>query len=286
MSNVSPHELRRGRRIGIRAAAVVGLLLFGLFFGVVAAEVVGIIQPGTEGSPSDPPPSETARFGAAHPGELVHGVGALALLALGVVGLVGLIASPESRGFAYQLLGVTVAVAVSLPFAGNPDNVGGQAGPIDPLLLLLILPSVVAALIAIPWRGLTARLARPELLLLAALAAVPVFSYGIDQALLQRGSFPPTADPHHNAHWWVMGIVAFAVALVTAASSLPGRRWVWGPTLAGLASLGVGTASIVAPAAASSVATGWAVAAIVWGGATLWFSWSATSTAGRPSRRR
>ena len=37
----------------------------------------------------------------------------------------------------------------------------------------------------------------------------PAAWYGVDQALLQRNTFPPTADPHHNGHWWVMAIVAF-----------------------------------------------------------------------------
>lgn len=266
----SEHHLGRGRRLAVRVLAGLGLLVFGFFFSIVAAEVVGVIEPGRVGSPDDPPPSAAARFGAAHPGEAVHAVGALSVLALGASGLVALIVRPERSGSAYQVLAVMVGVLVTLPLVGDPNNVGGQAGWIDPLLLVLTVPSLVAALLASPWRapGPT----RPRLLVLAAIAAVPAAWYGVDQALLQRNTFPPTADPHHNAHWWAMAIFATIAVLVVAAATLPGRRRPWGGALAGAAVVAFGVASVVDPAAASAVPTGWAIAAALWGAVVGWLA--------------
>lgn len=254
------------RRLAVRILAGLGLVLFGLFFSMIAAEAMGVTEPGAEGSPEDPPPSAAARLGASRPGEAVHVVGALGVLLIGGSGLVGLMAKPQSSGYSYQVLAGMAGVSLTLPIVGNPDNVGGQAGWIDPVLLVLVLPPVTAALLAKPWRRWRSREGwRPRFLLLAAIGAIPATWYGIDQTLLQRNTFPPTADPHHNAHWWVMGIVAFMVVLVVAATALAGVGWRLGPRVAGLAAAAVGVASLIASSSASAVWWGWAVAAVVWG---------------------
>jgi hypothetical protein len=263
----------RGRRLTVRIVAMLGLLLFGFFFSIVALNTLGIVPSGAEGSPDDPPPSAEALFGAAHPGEAVHAVGAVAVVVIGASGLVAMIVRPERPGHAYQVLAAMAGVLLTLPVVGDPDNVGGQAGRIDPFLLLVVVPAVVAALLAAPWRrrGSDDR-SRIRLLALAAIGAIPAAWYGVDQALFQRNTFPPTADPHHNAHWWAMAILAFMVILVMAAAALPGRGWRLGATLAAAAAGGVGVASLVAGSAASSVPTVGAVAAIAWGLAGLWLS--------------
>jgi hypothetical protein len=268
----SDDHLGRGRKLGVRIAAVVGLLLFLVFFGVVAADTVGLIDPSAVGSPDDPPPSAAARYGAAHPGDAVHAAGAISVLALGAWGLLALIAWPERSGAAYQVLAVTVGVLITLPIVGDPNNVGGQAGWIDPLLAILVVPSLVTALLASPWRARSSGPGRPRLLLLAAIVAVPAAWYGVDQALLQRDTFPPTADPHHNAHWWVMATSAAMTVLVVAAAGLPRRRWPWGAVIAGAAAVAVGVASIADQGAASALAIGWALPAVVWGAVTAWLA--------------
>lgn len=266
----SEHGFTRGRKVGIRIAAGLGLILFTFFFSVVAAEAMDIIQGGAEGSPDDPPPSAAARFGAAHPGEAVHVAGALSVLAIGGSGLVALIARPERSGFAYQVLAAMISVVATLPLVGDPDNFGGQAGSIDPVFLVLVIPSIVASLLALPWGDWRSGDARPRFLVLAAVAAVPAAWYGVDQALMQRNTLPPTADPHHNAHWWVMAAVAFMVVLVTAAAALPGRGWRLGAFLAGASSFAVGVGSVLEESAASAVSIGWALAAMLWGVVTVW----------------
>jgi hypothetical protein len=265
--------LSRGRRLAVRIIAVLGLLLFSFFFSIVALNTLGVVPSGAEGSPDDPPPSAEARFGAAHPGEAVHAVGAIAVVVIGASGLVAMIVRPERPGYAYQVLAAMTGVLLTLPIVGDPDNVGGQAGSIDPVLLLVIVPALVAALLAAPWRrrGSDNRW-RTRLLALAAIGAIPAAWYGVDQALFQRNTFPPTADPHHNAHWWAMAIIAFMVMLVMAEAALPGRGWRLGATLAAAAAGGVGVASLMAGSAASAVPTVWAVAAIAWGFAGLWLS--------------
>lgn len=272
----------RGRKLGIRISAVVGVVLFLLFFGVVTAEVLGLVEAGSVGSPSDPPPSADARYGAAHPGEAAHAAGAIAVLVIGVAGLVALIARPERAGAAYHVLAVTAGVVVTLPIVGDPNNVGGQAGPIDPLLLILIVPSIVAALLASPWRDRASGPARPRLLLLALVAAVPAAWYAVDQALIQRNTFPPTADPHHNAHWWVMSIVAIVAVLLVVAAALPGRKWSWGAVLAGVAAIAAGAASLIERSAASALPVGWAIAAVAWGAVMVWLAAYSRSRSRQP----
>ena len=269
------------RKLAVRILAALGVVLFGFFFSMIAAETLGVIEPGAEGSPEDPPASAAARLGASRPGEAVHAAGALGVLLIGGSGLVGLMAKPQSSGYSYQVLAGMSGVLLTLPIVGNPNNVGGQAGWIDPVLLVFVLPPIAAALLAKPWRhwrlreGLT-----PRFLFLAAIGAIPATWYGVDQALLQRNTFPPTADPHHNAHWWVMGIVAFMAVLVVAAAALPsvGRRL--GALVAALAAAGVGVASLIASSSASAVWWGWAIAAVVWGLVGIGF------TVRRPARER
>lgn len=73
--------LTRGRRLAIRVVGAIGVLLLA-FFSIVALNVLGVVASGTEGAPDDPAPSVEARYGAAHPGEAVHAVGAVALVAI------------------------------------------------------------------------------------------------------------------------------------------------------------------------------------------------------------
>lgn len=267
-----PHErFTLGRRLGVRIPVALGLVLITFFFSMVAAETLGVVQPGSEGSPDDPLPSAAARLGASRPGEAVHLSGTLAVLAVAGSGLVGLIARPERSGYSYQVLAAMTAVLLTLPLVGNPDNYGGQAGWIDPVLLIFVLPPIAAALLARPWRHRrSAGPWRPRLLVLAAIAAIPAAWYGVDQALMQRNTFPPTADPHHNAHWWAMAILAFMVVLVMAATAVPSSGWRLGPRVAGLAAIAVGAASLLAASSASAVWPGWAIAAIVWGLVAIW----------------
>lgn len=266
-------RFKSGRRLGVRILAGLGLVLFALFFSMIAAESLGVIEPGTEGSPEDPPPSAAARLGASRPGEAVHVAGALGVLLVGGSGLVGLMARPERSGYSYQVLAGMSGVLLTLPLVGDPDNLGGQAGWIDPVLLVLVLPSVGAALLATPWRRRrSAEGWRPRFLGLAAIAAIPAAWYGVDQALLQRSTFPPTADPHHNGHWWVMAIVAFMVVLSVAAAALPSVGWRLGARVASLAALAIGAASLIAISAASALWWGWAIAAVAWGLLGIWFT--------------
>ncbi len=205
--------LSRGRRLAVRVVAVLGLLLFSFFFSIVALNTLATVRAGAEGSPEDPPPSAEARFGAAHPGEAVHAAGAVAVVAIGASGLVALIARPERPRHAYQVLASMTAVLLTLPVVGDPDNVGGQAGPVDPFLLVVVAPAVVAALLAAPWRRRDSEKGwRPRLLVLAAIGVIPAAWYGVEQALVQRNTFPPTADPQALEQGWAIAAIAWGVA--------------------------------------------------------------------------
>jgi hypothetical protein len=254
-----------GRRLAVRLLAILGFALFALFFGAIAAETMDIVQAGAEGSPNDPPPSAAARFGAAHPGEAVHIAGVLSILFIVESGLIGLVVRPHQSAFAYQVLAAMLGILVTLPIVGDPNNYGGQAGPIDPALLILIVPSTVAALVALPWSRWRDGEARRAFLFVAAIGAIPATWYGVNQALMQRDTFPPTADPHHNAHWWSTAIIAFMAWLVVAAAAAPSRGWRIGAVGASVAAIGMGLTSIIDGSAASSFPLVWGIASVAWG---------------------
>ena len=265
--------MTRGRSISVRVLAALALVTYSLLFLFVAAEASGVVTSSPVGSPEDPPPSPEALAGAAAPGEHVHLLGALGVLALGISSLVALLLRPERTAAARQVLAAALAVLVVVPLVGNPDNVGGQAGVVDPAFLVLAVPPLLAALVAGPFRGIRSGSSQPLLAILAA-AALPVAAWwGVGQALNQRNTFPPTADPHHQAHWYAMAVFAFAVVLVAAAAAFGGRGWRLGATTAGLSAMAFGLTSFAAPDAASAIAPVWAVVAVAWGGAVLSATW-------------
>jgi hypothetical protein len=159
---VSITSFSKSRRVTIRSLAVVGLLLFGFISFIVIADAAGLIESAREGEPGDPPPSKEALAGAAAPGESVHLVGGLALLAIGGSGLIALIGKPERSGTALQVAAVMTGILITAPLVGDPDNVGGMAGPIDPLFVIVALPGLVAAILAKPWRDGWAFRRRPS----------------------------------------------------------------------------------------------------------------------------
>ena len=259
----------KSRSITIRSLAILGLLLVGFISFIVTADAAGIIESAREGEPGDPPPSEEAIAGAEAPGESIHLVGGLVLFAIGGSGLITLIARPEHGGTALQVAAVMTGILITTPIVGDPDNVGGMAGTIDPLFLIVALPGLIAAILAKPWREVRASTRRLSILMLAAIGAIPIVWYGVVQALMQRNTFPPSADPHHNAHWWAMSALAFAGILVLIGAGLGLRGWRVGATAVGLSGVAFGAASLVAPDAASAVSLLWSIASILWGLAVL-----------------
>lgn len=262
-------ELGRGRRLAVRMLAVLGLLTFSFMLVFVATDAMGRVGQEAELVPAE---SSEAQIGAAHPGESVHIVGAIAAVALGASGLVGLIVRPQRAGSATQTGAVAVAMLIATVVVGNPDNHGGQAGLVDPAFAIMAVPPLAAALVATPWRGWSRGGLNMRLLLLAAVA-LPGLWYAFDQGLMQRHTWPPLADPHHQAHWYAMSVLAFMTVLVIAGTSLTGRGWRTAAFTAGAAATAVGTVSLLTPAAASALHPAWAAAATIWGLAVLAVTW-------------
>lgn len=278
--------MSRGRAIAVRVLALVGLLSFSLMFVVVASEAAGVISMEPVGAPDDPPPSEAARQGATAPQEAVHVAGALAALAVGATGLIALVIRPDRAGSSYQVVSAAVGLLGVSPIVGNPDNYGGQAGAVDPAFVALAVPPLLAGLVGAPWReGVTRANTRP-VLLLAAIALAPLVAFGVDQALLQRNTFPPTADPHHQAHWFAMASFAFVVVLVVATAALGATGWRLAATAASLSVVAVAVTSIANPDAASSFGRGWGGAALLWGAAVLAAVFSSAARSGAAVQRQ
>lgn len=259
------------RKVAVRLLAVVSLLSFNFMFVFVAAEAAGVISVEPVASADDPLPSDAARKGAAAPDETVHVAGALAVMTIGATGVGALLIRPQRPGSSYHVLSAAIGLLSVLPIVGNPDNYGGQAGVVDPAFAVLAVPPLLAGVAAAPWRArATARVSRP-MLILAAIGALPLVVYGIDQALMQRNTYPPVADPHHQAHWFAMAVFAFVVALVVATASIRATGWRLAAAVAALGVLAVAIASIADGDAASSFGRIGGVAAAIWAAAVLGF---------------
>jgi hypothetical protein len=257
-------EFGRGRRWSVRVLALAGLLTFGFMLAFVVGDAAGWVGPVKD---LVPPGSPEAAYGAARPGEAVHLVGAASALTIAAVGLLGLALRPERDGAAYHTLAMTVALLAVLPIMGDPDNHGGQGLLVDPAFAVFAVPPMAAALLAVPWRhGLRVR--RPGYLVLAGLG-LPALWYGTGQALLQRNTWPPLADPHHQAHWYAMALLSFVALAVMASAAWADRGWRPAALSAAAAAASVGIVSLASPEAASALAPAWAAAALLWGVAVL-----------------
>jgi hypothetical protein len=259
----------KSRDLTIRSFAGLGVLLVGFILFVVIADAARTDHSAPEEEPGDPPPSKEALAGAESPGESIHLVGGLGLLAIAGSGLTVAFAKPERSGTALQVAAVMIGILITAPIIGDPDNRGGMAAPIDPLFVMVALPGLLAAVVAKPWRDLAASKRRTHILSLARLGAIPITWYGVGQALIQRNTFPPNADPHHNAHWWAMSALAFAGILVLSGAGLGLRGWRVGAATVGLSGIAFGIASSVAVETASTVSLPWSIATILWSLAVL-----------------
>lgn len=265
----STAELGRARRFAVRVLAALGLLTFSFMLVFVATDAIGRVGQEPELVPAE---SREAEIGASYPGEAVHIVGAIAAVTIGASGLVGLIVRPQRAGSATQTGAAAVAMLMTTVVVGNPDNHGGQAGLIDPAFAIMALPPLAAALVAAPWRGWTRAVVNRRLLVLAAVALGGLW-YGFDQGLMQRNTWPPMADPHHQAHWYAMSVLAFTVVLVIAGASSGGRGWRTAAVTAGTGAAAVGAVSLFVPGSASALHPVWAAAAAAWGVVVLWETW-------------
>lgn len=250
----------------MRGLALLGLVTFGFIPAFVLRDAVGrvgakqvMVEPG----------SREASIGADHPGETVHIAGALATLVIGGAGLVGLVWRPERDGSAWQTIATAIAMLASAGLAGDPDNYGGQGLLFDPLFAVIALPPLAAGLTARPWRLRTAGwIERPRYLGLAGLA-LPALWYGFGQGLMQRNTWPPLADPHHQAHWYTMSQLAFLVVLVVATAGLSDRGWGPAAATSAVAAIVLAVASLLSVDAASALSTPWSIVVLLWGLATL-----------------
>ncbi len=216
--------------------------------------------------------------------EMVHTLAALAFTAALLVGLATQLVRPVDHiaGF-WQVVAGILAVMVVAAIVGNPNNVGGQAGVFDWTYLIFFLPLFL--LLALhPAGRMLFRGGSPNLLLLALVlvAAVPLVLYGIDQALIQRNSWPPKSDPHHNAHWFTMAELAFAIVLVGLVAALGIRGWTVAAWAAGGMAVVFGVSSAVWSDAASSAGVLSGVVAAAGGASFLAIALGASASRRRP----
>lgn len=254
-------SLGRGRRVAVRSVAALALVAFNFMLVFVLTDAIGRVG---QAQDLEPPGSAEARYGADHPGETVHIVGAAAALVVGVGGLAGLVVRPQRAGSATHAGLAAAGWLLVSAVVGDPDNHGGLAGPVDVAFLVLALPALLAAVLAAPWRAWPGGTWRPEFLFVA-LVGAPWLWHALQQGLMQRYTWPPMADPHHQAHWFVMSLIAAMTVLLAAGASLPGRGWRVAAVLSGISAAGLAVASLTGPQSASALRPAWAAGALLWG---------------------
>lgn len=259
-------RLGRGRRIAVRLLAVLALLSFNFLLIFVFSDAVGRLG---EVQELERPGSVQARIGAEHPGEAVHIVGAAAAVVFGVTGLAGLAVRPERAGSATHAGLAAVGWLLASAVVGDPDNHGGHVAPIDLAFVGLAVPALLAAFLAAPWRSWRAGRAPRHKFLLVALVGAPWLWHGVQQGLMQRHTWPPLADPHHQAHWFATSLIAFLIVLVVAGGSLAGDGWRLATITAGTSAVAIAVASVASPDSASALHPAWAAGALLWGFAVL-----------------
>ncbi len=186
--------------------------------------------------------------------EAIHVGAAIGMTTLLVGSIIALPSRRLGAAAAAQALAVAVAILLAAAIVGDPDNVGGQAGPFDPVFAIVVAPILGLA----AWRLRHARCgAGPDpalsLVVVALVAAVPLGWYGLEAALEQRNSFPPVSDPHHNGHWLAVALMAFALPLTGLAAAFRLRGWRLMAGAVAATGAGFGIAAMVWPTASSSV---------------------------------
>lgn len=256
----------RGRVVAVRVLGVVALVTAGFLPMFAAFDAYSRVG---ESQVLEPAGSPEAEYGAAHPSEGVHIPAFAAMTVIAATGLLGLIVNPRRAGSATHAGAVGLAMLLVAPIVGDPDNHGGQGLFVDPLVVAVAVPVLIVTAVAVPWREWSRRgLKRPGLLLLAALA-LPFLWYGIDQGLLQRNTWPPLADPHHQAHWMVMAQLAFAIPLTTAGAALSGRGWRTATATAALGALAIAASSMLIQDAGSAIPAWLAAGGVLWAATVL-----------------
>lgn len=145
---------------------------------------------------------------------------------------------------------------------------GGNARVLQPPWLTVFAGVLMATALhpaagALPRALRVSRLSRP-LLLLTLIAAVPLLPFVATNVGLQS----MVSDDHAAAgHYGFMAALAFTVVGIGLLASLRPAGWRLTAWVAGLIPVLLGVASLIYPDAPSSLASLWALAAIVWGAA-------------------
>ena len=197
--------------------------------------------------------------------EAVHLVGAISFALIVAAGLIPQLIAPARNVAAFQqALVAGLALLDTAAIVGDPDNQGGQYGPFDVTYVIFFAPLLILAAFHPARRDLLKIVQlRAPLVLMAAVIAVPLCIYGVNQGLIQRNSWPPSSDPHHNSHWFVMAELAFTIPLAAGVAGLGGRGWQVVSAITPVTLAALGTISVLFPKAPSSLGIGWGVLAIM-----------------------
>lgn len=243
------------RRIAFRVC----LVLSGLFYAVLLTGLSALLSPAWS-----------------EPIHRVHHVGAALFIGMIAVGLLAQLRAPERNIAAFwQVVVAVLAIQITNFIIGDPDNYGGNAGIMDPAFLIFVVPLLILAVLH-PARGRLLRAGTgmsPALTGISLVAAVPLAVYGVNQALVQRNSWPPLADPHHQK-WFMMAFLAFALPLLGLVASFRLDGWRVPAWSAGITAGTFGLVSVLYPTLPSSVGQMWGSISVLGGvaviGATMW----------------
>jgi hypothetical protein len=184
---------------------------------------------------------------------------------------------------AFGLLLGTTAVGMLAQVRAPAQNVAGQLMAATPILALLLAALATdPRVLSIPWVAVgaptivatmlhphlfrsvgTARPSRP-MIVVAAIAAVPLLAYALSNIGLQRSGPGDHAALGHYGYMAAFAFTIFGAALVSSQRLAGWRVVAW---VAGVLAVLLGASSLVFPDVEGALGTFWALAAIAWGAA-------------------
>lgn len=241
-------EVGHKRQIGFYVAGGLFLLISLGFFGLMANILTPVF---------------TGWFQAAELGiHQLHEILGSAFFWSLIAGMIFTLVRPAQTISALRQTVAMLAGFVLLLLASLSENL---MGPLVMMSILFVLAVVTAALH--PARHKILRLhgrARPWLLGLVAVAAIPLLNYAFTQLQSQIGASP--GDPHAEVgHWTIMSGYALAIVIYGLLAGLGSAGWRVPAWSAGIMAILFGLASLLLPTQASSIGANWGPVAIVWG---------------------
>jgi hypothetical protein len=225
--------------------------------------------------------SLSALFAAEREIHRVHDASTAALVGILAVGYFSQVRSPVRMIAPFQQVVVSIGAVLIALAVGSETDPAIIGGTVAVLVIVVLLHPARGDLVQAGHRM------QAVLAVIAALAAIPLVAYALDQADLQRAC-PPSGDEHcGEVHWATMSALALSLPLVGIVAALRAPGWRITAWSAGSAAVLLGLSSLAYGDHVSAIDAPWAAVAIAGGvGFIAVAEWSARRAGRAPPQGR